>query len=74
MPDREEIRSRKGRCNRSVGVGVVLMAVALVASAWSIAPPLLTTAGAIVGFCYLAYGVHIGWTIFYDREPDGPAS
>jgi hypothetical protein len=74
MADRDEIRSRKVRCNLAVGLGLVVMLVALLASAWGIAPQLITTAVAVIGFGQLLYGVHVGWTIFYDREPDGPSS
>ncbi len=64
----------KRRCNRAVLVGVILMAVGLLTSAWDLTPELLATLAAVVGFGYLAYGVHVGWQIFYDREPDGPSS
>lgn len=74
MSPRDEIRNRKLRSNRAVLVGLLLMVIALLASAYGIAPQLLTTAAAVVGFGYLLYGVHVGWTIFYDREPDGPSS
>ena len=52
----------------------MLMAVGLLTSAWDLTPELLATIAAVVGFGYLAYGVHVGWQIFYDREPDGPSS
>lgn len=74
MADGEEIRNRKLRCNRSVLVGLALMAGGLLTSAWDLTPELLATLAAVVGFGYLAYGVHVGWQIFYDREPDGPSS
>jgi hypothetical protein len=51
-----------------------LIAVALLVSSWRLAPDLLTTAAAIVGFGFLMHGVHLAWLVFYDREPDGPAS
>ena len=72
MDDPEVIRARKRRCTRSVLTGVTVMAVALLLSYRRLAPDLLTTAAAIVGFSLVAYGVHVGWVIFYDREPDGP--
>ena len=74
MQDDAEIRRRKRRSNRAVLIGVGLMAVALVASAWELAPPMITTAAAILGFVIVSYGVHVAWLIFYDREPDGPSS
>ena len=55
-------------------IGVGLMAVALAASSWELAPPIMTTAAAILGFGLLSYGVHVAWLLFYDREPDGPSS
>ena len=70
--DPEVIRARKRRCTRAVLAGLVVMAVALLASGQRLAPDLLTTAAAIVGFGLVMYGVHVGWLIFYDREPDGP--
>ncbi len=50
------------------------MAVALLVSSWAAAPLLATTVAAVVGFILLMYGVHVGWLVFYEREPDGPAS
>ncbi len=70
--DPEVIRARKRRCTRAVLVGLVVMAVALLLSGMRVAPDLLTTAAAIVGFTSVMYGVHLGWLIFYEREPDGP--
>jgi hypothetical protein len=52
--------------------GLAVMAVALLLSSLRLAPDLLTTGAAIVGFSLVAYGVHLGWVIFYDRETDGP--
>jgi hypothetical protein len=74
MQDESEIRRRKRRSNRTVLIGVGLMAVALTASSWKLAPPIMTTAAAILGFGLLSYGVHVAWLVFYDREPDGPSS
>lgn len=50
------------------------MAIAMLISSAELAPQLATTAAAIAGFSLLAYGVHEGWLVFYDREPDGPPS
>ena len=74
VADAAEIRGRKRRSNRSVSGGICLMAVALLASSWGLAPPVATTVAAIAGFVLLIYGVHVGWLVFYDREPDGPSS
>lgn len=74
MADAEEIRTRKRRSNRAVVVGVALMFLGLVGSISGVAPELLATAAAVAGFANLMYGVHVGWQVFYDREPDGPAS
>ena len=49
-----------------------LMALALGASALRLAPDVVTTLVGIAGFVGLMYGVHLGWTVFYDRESDGP--
>lgn len=54
--------------------GIGLMASALVVSAFEMIHPGVTTAGAIIGFVMLMYGVHLGWLVFYERESDGPAS
>jgi hypothetical protein len=74
MQDAAEIRRRKRRSNRAVLIGVGLMAVALAVSSWELAPPIMTTAAAILGFAILSYGVHVAWLMFYDREPYGPSS
>jgi hypothetical protein len=74
VPDPAEIRGRKRRSNRSVLGGICLMVVALLVSSWELAPPMATTVAAIAGSLLLMYGVHLGWLVFYDREPDGPAS
>ncbi|HLL63478.1 MAG TPA: hypothetical protein VK401_10545 [Propionibacteriaceae bacterium] len=70
--DPEAIRARKRRCTRAVLVGLVVMAVALLLSGMRVAPDLVTTAAAIVGFGLVMYGVHVGWLVFYESEPDGP--
>jgi hypothetical protein len=72
VEDPEVIRARKRRCTRAVLLGLVTMALALLLSAARLLPDLLTTGAAIVGFSLVLYGVHVGWVIFYDREPDGP--
>lgn len=55
-------------------VGVGLMVLALVSSSYELAPAAVTTVAAIIGFLLVMYGVHVGWLVFYEREPDGPAS
>ena len=70
--DPEAIRASKRRCTRAVLLGLVVMAVALLVSGTRLAPDLLTTLAAIGGFSAVMYGVHVGWLIFYDREPAGP--
>jgi hypothetical protein len=50
------------------------MTASLLASSWELAPPVATTVAAIAGFVLLICGVHVGWLVFYDREPDGPSS
>lgn len=72
VDDPEVIGARARRCTRAVLLGMATMALALVLSAAQLAPDLLTTAAAIVGFSLVMYGVHVGWVIFYDRETDGP--
>ena len=72
MEDPEIVGARKRRCTRAVLTGLGVMAVALLLSGLRLAPDLLTTVAAIIGFSMVAYGVHVGWVIFYDREPDGP--
>lgn len=46
----------------------------MVVSVLQMAPPLLTTIGWVIGFVLVLYGVHVGWMVFYDREPEGPSS
>ena len=65
---------RKRRSSRAVIAGVVEMAVAMAVSVLDIAPPLVTTIGWLIGFVLVLYGVHVGWLVFYDREPEGPSS
>jgi len=74
MPGDDGIGSRKRRSNRAVVRGVLLMAIAVLASSWGLAPEAATTIAAVVGFVLVLYGVHVGWLVFYDREPHGPSS
>ena len=74
MQDPAEIRRRKGRSNRTVLLGLGLIVLALVLSFYHLAPDGVTTLAALAGFGSLLYGVHVGWLVFYDREPDGPPS
>jgi hypothetical protein len=74
MQDAAEIRGRKRRSSRAVLLGLSVIAFALLVSSWELAPPLATTIAAIAGFGIVMYGVHLGWLLFYDREPDGPSS
>jgi len=54
--------------------GLSEIAAALLVSTWKLVPDLVTTLAAIIGFGAFTYGVYLGWQLFYDREPDGPAS
>lgn len=74
MQDSAEIGRRKRRSNRAVLAGICLMATALLLSSADFGPRVATTGGAIGGFALLMYGVHVGWLVFYDRDPEGPAS
>jgi Flp pilus assembly protein protease CpaA len=74
MQDAQEVRRRKRRSNRAVFVGSCWMVLALVASAAELVPPLASTIVAIAGFVLLMYGVHLGWLVVYERDPDGPSS
>jgi len=74
MQGAAQIRGWKRRSNRAVVAGLSLIAVALLVSTWRLVPDFVTTAGAILGFGLIMYGVHLAWLVFYDREPDGPAS
>jgi hypothetical protein len=74
MHDAKAIRNRKRRSSRCVVAGGSLIAVAMVLSVLDFTDPLITTIGAIVGFAFILYGVHLGWLVFYEREPDGPSS
>ena len=55
-------------------VGVVIVGSALLGSSLEVAPMLVTTILALVGMVLVMYGVHVGWLLFFDREPDGPSS
>jgi Flp pilus assembly protein protease CpaA len=74
MQDADVIRSRKRRSNRAVLSGLGMIAIALFVSAVGLAPPMSTTIAAVIGFLVLLYGLHLGWLVFYEREPDGPSS
>lgn len=74
MAEEADTRQRKQTANRSVLGGVILMALALLASSLEAAPDLLTTGVAVGGFVLVMYGVHVGWLIFYERDPEGPSS
>ncbi len=74
MQDAAEIWRRKRRSNRAVLVGVVITGFALLGSSLEVAPMLATTILALVGMVLVMYGVHVGWLLFFDREPDGPSS
>jgi hypothetical protein len=69
-----DVKRLKRRSSRAVIAGVVEMAVSMVVSVLRMAPPVVTTVGWLVGFALILYGVHVGWMIFYDREPEGPSS
>jgi hypothetical protein len=68
------IGSRKRRSTKAVVAGLSEIAAALLVSTWKLVPDLVTTLAAIIGFGAFTYGVYLGWQLFYDREPDGPAS
>jgi hypothetical protein len=72
MQDPDQIRRRKRRSTKAVLAGLSLMAVALLVSMLRLLPDGATTLAGILGFCLVMYGVHLGWVIFYEREPDGP--
>ena len=74
MQDAAEIWRRKRRSNRAVLVGVVIVGFALLGSSLEVAPMLVTTILALVGMVLVMYGVHVGWLLFFDREPEGPSS
>jgi Flp pilus assembly protein protease CpaA len=74
MQDMTEIRRRKRRSNRAVFSGLGMIAIALLVSNFDLAPLLSTTIAALIGFGVLMYGLHVGWLVFYEREPDGPSS
>jgi len=74
MQDRAQVGRRKRISNRTVFTGSCWMLFALVASAAELVPPLASTMLAIAGFVLVMYGVHVGWLVVYEREPDGPSS
>jgi hypothetical protein len=67
-------KRRKRRSTRAVLAGLSEIAAALVVSTWRLVPDLVTTLAAIIGFGVFSYGVYLSWQLYYDREPDGPAS
>jgi hypothetical protein len=74
MQGAAEISRRKRRSNRAVVAGISLIVVAMLLSSRELAPAVATTLAAMVGFGLLMYGVHVAWLVFYERDPDGPAS
>jgi hypothetical protein len=68
----DEIRRRKRRSTKAVLAGLSLISVALLVSVARALPDGATTLAAILGFCLVMYGVHLGWAIFYEAESDGP--
>jgi hypothetical protein len=50
------------------------MALGLLSSAKGLGPQFAATIVAAVGLVFVVYGVHVGWLVFYDRDPDGPSS
>ncbi len=74
MPEPDEIRRRKQRSTRTVLGGAGLITVGMLMSVLEIVTPLTSTAIALAGFVMILYGVHLGWVVFYEREPDGPSS
>jgi hypothetical protein len=74
MQDPDAIRRQKRRSSRAVVAGLAAIAIALLVSTMDLLPPVVPTIAAIAGFALIMYGVHVGWLVFYNREPDGPAS
>lgn len=74
MEDPQQIQRRKRSSNRSVLGGLLLIAAAVALDTFDLFPLIVTTAGAIVGFVLVMYGVHTGWLVFYERDGDGPPS
>jgi len=74
MQDKAGIRRQKRRADRAVLIGLCLMALAMPVSSRDLVPPIATTVAAIIGFGSMSYGVHVAWQMFYEREPEGPAS
>jgi len=54
--------------------GLTAIAMALLVSTLDLLPPVVTTIAALTGFALIMYGVHVGWLVFYNRDPDGPSS
>ena len=74
MQDPDAIRRQKRRSSRAMVAGLTAIAMALLVSTMELLPPVVTTIPALAGFALVMYGVHVGWLVFYDRDPDGPAS
>ena len=71
MQDDAEIARRKRRSSRCVIAGIALMGMALLVTVMDVLPPVVPTVAALVGFGFMLYGVHVGWLVFYERDPDG---
>ena len=69
MQEPTDVWRRKRRANRAVLAGVAEMVVTMVLSAQHTGPLLLTTLGWLTGLALVVYGVHVGWMVFYDRDP-----
>ena len=74
MQDPDPIRRQKRRSSRAMFAGLTAIATALLVSTMELLPPVVTTFAALAGFALIMYGVHVGWLVFYNREPDGPSS
>ena len=74
MQDPDAIRRQKRRSIRAMVAGLTAIAMALLISGMELLPPVVTTTPALAGFALVMYGVHVGWLVFYNRDPDGPAS
>jgi len=74
MQDDAEAGRRKRLSSRCVVAGISFMGSALLVSVRDVLPPVVPTVAALIGFVFLLYGVHVGWLVFYDRDPEGPSS
>ena len=70
----DPIRRQKRRSSRAMVAGLTAIAMALLVSTLDLLPPVVTTIAALTGFALIMYGVHVGWLVFYNRDPDGPSS